>query len=89
MALDMREGPEQGPAERLGCFKETVMGGVLAGVVPYSFSGVEFRPVRRQLEDLDMAPVLGKPVIGFALLVIRGVVLNQIDAMTASVKGRQ
>jgi hypothetical protein len=35
-----------------GFFKEAVMRGMFAGVVPHAFRGVEFRPVWRQLEHL-------------------------------------
>jgi hypothetical protein len=86
MPLDVAEGAEERLTEVLGLRKEAVVGGVLARVIPNSFRGVEFRPVRWQLEHLHVAAVLGEPVIGFLLFVVRGVVLNQEHTLTPPIK---
>lgn len=46
------------------------MGGVLAGVIPNSFLSVQFRPVRRQLENFQTAPLLGEIIANLLLLVV-------------------
>ena len=89
MPTNLIKGAEQGAAQFGGRFEEAIVGGVLAGVVPDAFLGVEFRPVRRQLKPCQLAPVLRKIVIGFLLLVIGGVVPNEIDPVSAPVKGGQ
>jgi len=86
MPLDVAEGAEERLAEVLGALKEAVMGGVLARVIPNSLGGIEFRPVGWQLEHLHVAAVLGEPLIGFLLFVVRGVVLNQEHTMAPSIK---
>jgi len=82
----MAEDAEERLAEVLGPLKETIMGGVLARVIPNPFGGVEFRPIGRQLEHFHIAAVLGEPLIGFLLFVVRGVVLNQEETMTPPIK---
>jgi hypothetical protein len=86
MLLDVAEGAEERLAEVLGLLKEAIMGGVLARVIPNPFRGVEFRPVGRQLEHLHVAAVLGEPLIGFMLFVVRGIVLNQEHTMAPPIK---
>ena len=89
MTADLVNGAEQGAAQFGGRFEEAIVGGVLVGVVPAAFLSVEFRPVGRQLKHLQKAPVFGKIVIGFLLLVIGRVILNEIDPVAAAVKGGQ
>ena len=72
----MAEGAEERLAEVLGLLKIPVVGRVLSGVIPNPFGGVEFRPVGRQWEYLDITAVLGEPLVGFLFFVIRGVVLD-------------
>ena len=72
----MAEGAKERLAKVLGLFKETVVGRVLSRVIPNPFGGVEFRPVGRQWEHLDVTAVLGEPLVGFLLFMIRGVVLD-------------
>ena len=73
-------------AEVCGFLEVTVVGGVLARVVPDPFGGIEFGPVRRQLENLHIASVLRKPLVSFTLLVIGGIVLDQEHAMAAPIE---
>src|SRR6516225_9936287 len=70
------ECAKQGSAEVFGFFEEPVMRSVFAGIVPNPFGGVEFWPIGRQLEHLQLAAVLGKEVIGLVLFMIGGVVLD-------------
>ena len=89
MAADLLKCTEQGAAQLGRRFEKPIVRGVLACVVPDPFLSVEFWPVRRQLKYLQMPSVLGKVVIGFLLLVIGRVILNEIDAMAAAVKSGQ
>jgi hypothetical protein len=82
----MAEGAEECLAEVLGLLKEAIVGGVFARVIPNPLGGVEFRPVGRQLEDLHVAAVLGKPLVGFLFFMVGGVVLNQEHAMALPIK---
>ena len=59
---------------------------MLAGVVPDPFSRIEFRPVGRELKNLQVTPVLGEPIIGFMLFVVRRVVLNQKHPVSPPIK---
>ena len=72
----MAEGAEERLAEVLGLLKVAVMGRVLSRVILNPFGGVEFRPVGRQWEHLDVTTVFSEPLVGFLLFVIRGVVLD-------------
>lgn len=88
MATHAIERAKQSPAEIFGTLEEAIVCGVFARVIPNTLGRIEFRPVRRQLEYFQIAPMLFEPVVGFLLLVIRSVVLNQIDAMSSPVEGR-
>ena len=57
----------------------------LSGVMPEPLGRIEVRRVGRQREDFDVAVVFGKEFQDFRFLMIRGVVLNQIDPMAAAV----
>ena len=63
------------------------MGDVLARVVPDPFGRIQFRPVGRKREDFDIAAVRLEPVIGLLLLMIRSIVLHQINPVAAAVEG--
>ncbi len=82
----MVEGAVKRAAKALRLLKVTIMSGVFSGVVPNSLGRVEFRAVGRQLEYFHVATVLGEPLVGFALFVIRGVVLNQEHPVPAPIK---
>src|SRR5215472_818690 len=88
MMSDVIELVEERGAKILWVFKESIVCDVLARVVPDAFGRIQLRPVRRKLEYFHVAAVGFEPVIGFFLLVIRGIVLNQVDPMTAPVEGR-
>ena len=75
MLLHARKRSEQGPTELAWLFEDPLVGGMLARVVPNPLRRVEFRTVRRQLKDLEIAPMFGKPIVDLPLLVIRSVVL--------------
>ena len=85
MPLDIGERGEQRLAERRWRVEITVVGARLPGVLPEPLRRIEVRRVGRQREHLELAVVLGKIRQDFGLLVIRGVVLNQIDPMAAAV----
>lgn len=78
---------EERIAKILWPFKEPIVCHMLAGVIPDPFGSIQFGPVRRKLEDFHVAAVGFEPVIGFLLLVIRGVVLNQVDPVAAPIEG--
>ena len=88
MMSDVIEFCEERIAKILRLFKETIVCDVLASVIPYAFCRIQLRPVRRKLEHFHVAAVDFEPVVGFLFLVIRGVVLNQVDAVSAPVEGR-
>src|SRR5207253_10634036 len=53
----------------------------------YAFGRIQFRPVGREREHFHISAVRSEPVRDFRLGVIRGIVLNQVDAVTAAVEG--
>jgi hypothetical protein len=73
------ESAEERVAKILRAFKEPIVCDVFPLVIPDSFGCIQFRPVRRKLKDFHVAAVGFEPVINFPLLVVRRVVLNQID----------
>ena len=78
---------KQRVAKILGAFKKAIVCDMLARVVPDSLCGIQLRPVGRKLEDFHIAAVRLEPLRRFLLFVIRSIVLNQIDAVAASVEG--
>src|SRR5277367_4931839 len=89
MSAYVVKGAKENFAQMFRFLEESVMRGVFARIVPNAFGGVEFRPVRRQLKNLQIAPVFGKPVVCLLFLVIGSIVLNQINPMAAAVIRRQ
>jgi hypothetical protein len=87
MMSDVIEFSEERVAKILWLFKEAIVRDVLASVIPDAFCGIQLRPVGRKLEHFHVAAVDFEPVVGFLFLVIRGVVLNQVDAVAAPVEG--
>ena len=77
LPIGKRGGPRL--AERLRRVEVAVVRAGLAGVRPEPLRGVEVRRIGGQQEHLDLAVVLGKKLQDFGLLVIRGVVLDQIE----------
>src|SRR6266403_435387 len=57
--------------------------------MPEPLRRIEVRRIGGKGEYLDLAVVFGKKLQDFGLLVIRGVVLNQIDSVTTAVIMRQ
>jgi hypothetical protein len=47
--------------------------------MPDSFQSIKFRRVRGQIVDFDVSAMGGKPIPYLLVLVIGGVVLNQVD----------
>src|SRR5436190_18707671 len=86
MAPDVFKSPKQNSLQLFGSFEKSIVSRVLPRVVPYPLGGVQLRPVRRQLENLQVAAVFGEIFIGLLLFVIGGVVLNQINPMTSPIK---
>ena len=86
MTANVIECAEQRLTEILGPLKESIVRGMLTRVIPNALCRVEFRPVGRKLEDFHVAAVFLEPVIGFLLLVVGGVVLNQIDPMSPAIE---
>ena len=85
MFLDVVESSEQGVAQRRRAVEVAVVRAGLPGVMPEPLRGIEVRRIGRQRKDFDLAVVFGKKLQDFRLLMIRGVVLNQIDPMAAAV----
>src|SRR5229473_8084810 len=81
------ESAEERVTQILRSFEEPIVRDVLARVIPDPFSRIQFRPVGWKLEDFQVAAVRFEPVIGFLLLVIRRVVLDQVDPVAAAVEG--
>ena len=67
--------------------KESIVCDMLAGVLPDPFGGIQFWPVGRELKDLQITAIRLEPILGFLLFVIRRVVLNQVDPVTAAIEG--
>ena len=86
MGLDVVESTVERAAEALGLLKVAIVGGVFSGVIPNPLRRVEFRTVGRQLEHFHVTTVLGEPLVGFPLFMIRGVVLNQEHPVATAIK---
>ena len=85
----MPERAKESVAQVRGLFEIAVVCRLFACVVPHAFSGIEFGPVGRQLEDLQITALGGEPLIGFLLFVIGNVVLDQEDPVSSPIKRRQ
>ena len=81
------EPAEERVTKILRSFKEPIVSDVFARVVPDAFGRIQFRPVGREREHFHISAVRSEPVRDFRLGVIRGIVLNQVDAVTAAVEG--
>lgn len=55
------------------------MSSIHARIMPDSFQSIEFWGVRRQIVNLDVSAMGGKPVPYLPILVVGSVVLDQID----------
>ena len=88
MTLHLPEGLEQSLAEMLWLLKVAVVGGVVTRVIPNALRSIEFWAIRRQLEHLYKTPVVGKPLIGFPLFMVGGIVLNQKHPVSPPIKRR-
>ena len=82
------EGSEKNPAKILWIFKKAIMRCVLPSVIPNPLGGIQLGPIPGQLENLQVAPVFGEILIGFLLLMIRGIVLDEINSMAPPIKRR-
>ena len=67
-------------------FQESIVRDVLTRVVPDTFGCISFRPVGRELEDFHVLAVSSEPLLGFSLGGVRGVVVNEVEAMAAAVE---
>lgn len=65
------------------------MSRVQSDIVPKSFDGIQFGRIGGKQKDLDALAVFPKPVVDFRLLMIGGVVLDQIQPVTASIERGQ
>src|SRR5438552_12831684 len=81
------EPAEERVTKILRSFKEPIVSDVFARVVPDAFGRIQFRPVGREREHFHISAVRSEPVRDFRLGVIRGIVLNQVDAVTAAIEG--
>ena len=70
-----------------GPFEESIVGRMLASVIPDALGRIQFWRVGRKLEDLHVTTVGFEPVIGFLFLVVGRVVLDEIDPVSAAVEG--
>src|SRR5205809_6708633 len=82
------KGAEQGLAELCGWLEIPIVRWLFASVVPDPLGGIKFGPVGRQLKYLNVATVLGKPLIRFFLFMIGGIVLNQKHTVPAPIERR-
>jgi len=89
MFLDVGERSEEGMAQRRRAVEVAVVRAGLSGVRPEPLCCLEVRSLGREREPFDLAVVFGKILQDFRLLMIRGVVLNQIDPMATAVIMRQ
>jgi len=89
VAPHLLERAEEGAAKFSRRLEETIMRRVLACVVPDTLLSVKFGPVGWQLKDFQVAQMLGKVVIGLLFLVIGGIILNEINAVTSPIKRGQ
>ena len=62
---------------------------VFASIVPHPFRCVEFGPVGREQEDFNVLAMFLEPFVDLGLLVVRSVILYQVDAMSATVECRK
>ena len=85
MVLHVGEGREQRLAQRRRSIEVAVVCALLPGVLPKPLGCVEIRRVRRKGKHFDLPPVFGKELQNLGLLVIRGVILNQVYPMAAPV----
>ena len=69
--------------------KVSIVRALLAGVMPEPLRGIELRRIGWEPKHFDLAGVFGNVRQDFGLLVIGGVVLNQIDPVAAAVIVRQ
>lgn len=81
MALYLTEGTKESLALVLRLLEAAVVRRMFSGGMPHLFGRVEFRPAGRQLDYLQITSLLGKPLVGFLLFVVRDVVLNQEHTM--------
>lgn len=80
---------EQRSAQFLRRIEIPIVSGLLSRVSPDLLNAVEFGRIGRQLEDFQALAICFEPFVDFGLLVIRGVVLNQVHTVVAPVKTRQ
>jgi hypothetical protein len=87
MGLDFGEHTSQRVVEFIQRQKGTVMGAVLAGVLPEALGGIKLWRVGRQRHPLQPVSIITKPGPDHVIFVIRGVVLNQNGALSSVVGG--
>lgn len=87
MVSHVIESVEERATKILRSFKEPIVCDMLARVMPDSFGRIQFRPVGRKWQDFDIATVCLEPVMGLLLLMIRSIVLHQINPVATAVEG--
>jgi hypothetical protein len=87
MVAYVLKSAEEGVTKILRGLKESIVCDMLAGVLPDPFGCIQFWPVGREWEDLQITAIRLEPSIGFLLFVIGRVVLNQVDPVTAAIEG--
>ena len=83
MGLHFPEGSGQSCEQCVYAAEKSIVGSVLASVLPQPFGRVQFRRVGWQLMNLQPMPVGLEPCPDLGILVVRGVVLNQNRSLTA------
>lgn len=86
MTLNISEGAEQALTQFFGRVEVTIVCGLHARVVPDPFDCVELRRIGGKQIDFQTLAVRAEPFVDFGLLVIGGVILDQVDTMIAPVE---
>jgi len=87
--LNVVKGREQRLAQFLRRIEVPIVGGLLSHVSPDLLYAVELGRIGRQQENFQALAICFEPFVDFGLLVIRGVVLNQVHAVIAPVETGQ
>lgn len=81
--LHFSKDPRQRGKQGVETAEESIVGSVLAGVLPQPFGRIQFRRVGRQLMDFQPMPVGLEPGPDLGILMVGGVVLNQNRSLAA------
>ena len=89
MPLNVVKSRKQRLAQFFRHIEVSIVSGLLSRVSPDLLDAIEFGRIGRQLENFQALAVRFEPFVDFGLLVIRGVVLNQVHAVVPPVKTGQ